>query len=474
MWPILRTWFLDARIRYALSWGVLLTVLAARLTTACTNFENDARPDGNDGHTAIDFGGQWLMGRLLVTGHGRELYSRPTHLAVAREAYPIAREAPGQSKHDADLLVGCFPGRTDNPLGGPLYPPIHAFVMAPVGCIDNPQVAYRVVQVLMFIIVGLTGWGIRVLSQGRWWWPLATAVVLLAPGCRAGLDLGQNNTLTLALLVWGWALRVRGRAGWAGVVWGLLAFKPVWALSFWAALVLLRQWRMTATMSLTGLAAIVVTIPVVGMQAWFDWLNVGQMATAVYCVDHNWIFLSRDVFGIPRRIWLDFADGKAINDRPLVGYLGWVLWFSVVLPTVWLVWRCRLNRMTGPLPAMVFAAAWLGTYRFMYYDSVVAQLAVVVLLANPRSACAKGQRWTWCFVLLLFVIENVTVPMHIDISASIQSLKETITHADGTTTTTAPTIYLSTADEYPWDTVAVWLLWLRCGWLVWRERLNPS
>src|SRR4051794_17973576 len=29
------------------------------------------RTDGNDGHTSIDFAGQWLMGRMLTKGYGR-------------------------------------------------------------------------------------------------------------------------------------------------------------------------------------------------------------------------------------------------------------------------------------------------------------------------------------------------------------------------------------------------------------------
>src|SRR5262249_39550299 len=46
-----------------------------------------SRRDGNHGHATIDFGGQYLMGRMLVTGHGRELYNRNVQREVLREVF---------------------------------------------------------------------------------------------------------------------------------------------------------------------------------------------------------------------------------------------------------------------------------------------------------------------------------------------------------------------------------------------------
>jgi arabinofuranan 3-O-arabinosyltransferase len=83
------------------------------------------RGDGNNGHMQIDFGGQWLMARTLVTGHGRELYHRQRHWEIAREGFAVESEMPlvqeeslrptvarirGKRdeilKHDADRLMG--------------------------------------------------------------------------------------------------------------------------------------------------------------------------------------------------------------------------------------------------------------------------------------------------------------------------------------------------------------------------------
>src|SRR5262249_33549648 len=155
------------------------------------------------------------------------------------------------------------------------------------------------------------GRGVSVLSRRGIWWPVAALVIILFPGFMGSLNLGQNATLTLTVLVWGWALIARGRPGWGGGVWGLLAFKPVWAMVFFLVLVLSRRWRTGLAMLATGAAWVLVTLPFVGLHSWFDWLYVGKEAALLYNTDHNWVFLSRDLLSIPRRGLLDFQDGVA-------------------------------------------------------------------------------------------------------------------------------------------------------------------
>ena len=62
-------------------------------------YRDDRRGDGNPGHTFIDFGGQWLMGRLLVTGNGQNLYKRSIQRGLLEEAYPRENEIPTGTPH---------------------------------------------------------------------------------------------------------------------------------------------------------------------------------------------------------------------------------------------------------------------------------------------------------------------------------------------------------------------------------------
>jgi hypothetical protein len=115
---------------------------------------------------------------------------------------------------------------TGRRVGGPLYPPINAFVFAPLGTL-SPRVGYRVNQVAGVLLAFVAGLAVAMIARGRVWWPVASTAIILYPGFLGSLNLGQNAALTLAILCWGWMLVDRGRPGWAGVVWGLLAFAGV-------------------------------------------------------------------------------------------------------------------------------------------------------------------------------------------------------------------------------------------------------
>jgi len=138
----------------------------------------------------------------------------------------------------------------------------------------------------------------------------------------------------------------------------------------------------------TGMVLAALTIPLVGLQTWVDWLHVGREATQVYDVDENWITMSRDLLCIPRRWLIDFAipidkrDGSGL--APLL--LGWGLLLGVLEVTS----RLTLLRLRTPAPAtgpgasFVLLGAWLTCYHFMYYDLLLAALPVALLFTEPR------------------------------------------------------------------------------------------
>jgi hypothetical protein len=421
--PRLWKFLLHPLTRYWLAWLVTLGGAGTSLYCAWTAFDNEKRPDGNAGHTTIDFGGQYLMGRMLVRGFGEHLYHREYQLRVLREAYPKEDQEPDQEKSDVDNLMGWTMGEdkdinkrmgaflaplagqsclgvailaageqqvNGHDIGGPLYPPIHAFFFYPLALLD-PQTSYHTNQVVAMLLTLVGGFGIRVLSQGRIWWPVATSFILAFPGYFGSLNLGQNAMLTLAIGIWGWTLIARGWPGCGAMIWGLLAFKPVWALSFFLVPLLTRRWRVCAIMVGTGTVLAALTLPVVGPQSWFDWLQVGEEATRTYNGDDNWIHLSRDLLSIPRRC-LDFGpdpDGKLRQERrdnvPAT-VAGWLLLAGVFVPTV-LVAVLRQDQMravTGPQPAFLFLAAWLCCFHFMYYDTLLAALPIFLLFVDWR------------------------------------------------------------------------------------------
>jgi hypothetical protein len=444
------------RGRFWLGWCAVLVGVVGSCVSAWLWAYAPNRRDGNWGHTSIDFCGQWVLAHLVVTGRGRQLYDRTTLRRALEQVLPREDEMPEQQTSDVENLLDQMVGRDDDPqaagvaasfltplaartpweltalvagsesawtperirplrvarLGGPLYPPVHPVLFAPLGLL-TPRVAYRLVQGITLGLILLTGWLIARLSRGVIRWQEAAVVAMLFPGYSGVLNLGQNSALSLVLLLGGWLLMNRGRPWLGGCLWGFLAFKPVWAVAFGPVLLLTGRWRAALSMGVTGLVLVALTLPVVGLDVWFDWLAVGKLAAAVYDSDENWIFLSRDLLGLPRRYLLTFENKTAIDpDRPLVAELGWGLWGTTLAVTVAisLLRRRQVTGAEGIGPAFVLLGGWLTCYHFMYYDTLLAVLPLAVLWADSgRILPGDGSWWrrglrsvpVWVLILLI-------------------------------------------------------------------------
>jgi hypothetical protein len=390
------------------------------------------RPGGNNGHVMVDFGGQWLTGRMVAKGLGPHLYDRNYLWGVVQEAYPVADETPdserpseAQGRHEFEEVMSWFLG-DDNPdapkriagvlapfasaqplnaasllaavgeqsklwqglkpeLGGPLYPPIQAMLMSPLGRL-RPATAYRAVQFSGIVLAFAMGGAVVLLSRGRIWWPVGTTVILVYPGFWSTLALGQNSIFTLALLLLGWTLMAQGFPVSGGVLWGLLTYKPVWAIPFFVVLLLTRRWRICLAMLGTGVCLALATLPLVGWQAWLNWLRIGRQASWLYAIDENWVFLSRDLLNIPSRWLVDFSAQLEDRGSRLATITGWSLVLGVIGSMAGLAWRRReqAQSATGPVAAFFLLGAWLCCFHFMYYEEVLTALPVLLLFTEPE------------------------------------------------------------------------------------------
>jgi hypothetical protein len=453
-------------VRLALAWAAALATGAGMLIWAWGVYRDDKRPDGNVGHVLIDFSGQWLMGRMLVRGHGPELYRTRSQDEVLAEAYGAddGGKVAGwltSARGDADDAFGRLLARLREWAGvdcdgvaGPLYPPINALLYYPLGLL-TPQAAYRAAQIVNILLTFIIGLLVERLTRGRVWAPVGVLAVMFFPGYNGALCLSQNALLSLAVLMLGWLLIARGRPWLGGCVWGLLAFKPVWAAAFFLVPLLTGRWRVMAAMALTGLALAALTVPLVGWQPWLDWLAVGRAATARYATSESWVFLSRDVQTLPLRWLVRFADLRAVEDGlPAAVGLGQALWGTAVAATVGVaLWRRRRPAgVDGPPAAFLLLGAWLSCLHFMYYDVLLAGLPVCLLFTEPGRYLTPapvgrpGPRggWVWnpfppTLLALLIVLPHA---------------------ADG-----IDYYFLGRANHYPpLDTFCLIALWLWCGW----------
>jgi len=447
-------------VQYTVAWAAALIGAGICGIVAWIAVRDVRRADGNAGHVSVDFAGQWLLGRLLVRGEGRDLYERSHQRAVLVESCPVEDQDPEQDKSDAENIMTALMGSDDGPpphVGGPLYPPIDAFAYAPLGALP-PRIAYRLAQLASILLLFVAGGGIALLARGRIWWPVATVLLMLFPGVGGTVSLGQNASLSLAILTWGWLLVARGRPGWGGVIWGLLAYKPVWAAAFFLVPVLTRRWRMAGAMLATGIALAGLTLPFVGWQTWVNWLHVGREASETYDVDENWITMSRDLLSIPRRWLIDFelSYEERRRDGLAPALIGWAMLLLVFEATVRLTCLrgTRPGPVVGPGVSFVLLGAWATCFHFMYYDVLLAALAVVLLFTEPRR-----------------YLEPIYVGRHHSRETGnvcvLNRLAPTILVL---LIVTQPLWAMRVGRIAPGDTVLLLILWAWCGWTWAREK----
>jgi hypothetical protein len=253
------------------------------------------------------------------------------------------------------------------------------------------------------------------LSRGRIWWPVAIAIILIFPGFSGSMSLGQNPAFSLTILMWGWVLMVSDKPFWGGALWGLLAFKPVWALAFFLVPLLSRRWRACLAMLGTGLVLVAATLPFVGWHSWIDWFYVGKEAAQTFQYDENWIDFSRDLLTIPRR-WLDFETHYLERQyNQTVAVIGWGILGTCLAVTllIALIRKEQMRGLTGPGASFLFLGAWLSCFHFMYYDVLLAAPAVFFLLIGGKELLRRDRpekklnhvfQLFWCVpVSILFI-----------------------------------------------------------------------
>jgi hypothetical protein len=229
----------------------------------------------------------------------------------------------------------------------------------------------------------------------------------------------------------------------------------------------------------------VATLPIVGVQAWFDWLAVGKEASDVYTTNKNWIGLSRDLSGIPRRMLTDFTVPESERASRAANVAGWALW-GVVFLTTTAVYLGRADRRyrTGLGAGFLFLGAYLCCYRFMYYDVLLSVLPFAVLFADPRRFLRATPyelrsvdgptpdllrpRWVGyvnsfplTVLVVLLLIENWLLHLGIQGEVGLGYFATTTTAVGGGTEKHVPTVSVELSLYQAWETILLLLLW---GW----------
>lgn len=295
-----------------------------------------------------DFVSFYAAGKLALAGTPALAYHQAAHAAAE-----IAATQPG-------IQYQFF-----------FYPPVYLLLCAPLAVLPY-MVAFVVFQALTF---GFWLLVMRhILDEKGWRWCLP---LLAFPSVFWTLGLGQNSFLTAALLG-AMTLLLDTRPIVAGILLGMLCYKPHLALLAPLALAAGGRWRTFVAAGITVAALVGLSIAVFGLDAWRDYVAAFAGSSAVYetgRIDFNAYVTP---YGAARVLGAGATAARAVQGlvsllvAALVGWIWWrnpgqaersaalaagillsiplALTYDLMLLTVAIGWIVRSGRRTGFLP----------------------------------------------------------------------------------------------------------------------------
>lgn len=223
-----------------------------------------------------DFANYWMAGRLLLDGNGAVLFGKP-------EGYLEAMRA----------VFGA-----DYPWHNWSYPPHAALILLPLGLLGFlPGMAVFLGVTLALYVLALQA------LRPRW---TGVSIIQLLPFVAGNLVAAQNGFLTAALLIGGLGLRDR-RPIVAGILFGMLTFKPQLGLLLPVLLICERRWRSIAAAAATAIALVLMSVAVFGPQSWIGYFRyvAPYQAEVMNTLGGDFPHMMGSAFGSARSLGLD-------------------------------------------------------------------------------------------------------------------------------------------------------------------------
>jgi hypothetical protein len=268
------------------------------------------------------------------------------------------------------------------------YPPSFLLLLWPMGLL-TANAAYWVglassLPLYLWATVG-----------GEWRSP-TTLAALAAPTTAIAVASGQTSFLAGALLIGGFRLVAR-RPVLAGVLFGLLTYKPQLGLLVPFALTAARAWRCIAAAAATFLALVALSSAAFGPHIWPAWLfALPEFSNEVASAGARVLHLMPTV----RPTLLQ------IGAQPTLAWL--VQGASAILAAgiVWAAFRAGTTRLAA---ATLLVATFLATpYAFVYDMPIVATAVLWLVIERDREARSFGLGEL--LVLTVAVVAPMTMP----------------------------------------------------------------
>ncbi|MBS0410055.1 MAG: DUF2029 domain-containing protein [Proteobacteria bacterium] len=325
----LRNYALILIIAYALA-------IVALVATSHGGVDYAGRPVGTD------FSDVWTAGRLALKGAATSAYDPPVHFAAQQAAF-----------HKADI-----------PYYGWHYPPF--FLLLASALASLPYLAALAVWQGATLPLYLAT--IRAIV------PRKEALLIAAafPAVFVNLTHGHNGFLSVALL--GGGLAMLDRRPWlAGVLFGLVAYKPQFGLFLPLALAMDGRWKAFAAAGATVVALVAVTAGLFGVDIWKAFVaNMGFTQKVVLEQGGTGFWKIQSVFAAVR-LW-----GGSVQ----LAYAAQGIATAAAGAALAVLWRSRADqrlKAAGLMTACLLATPYCLDYDLLLLAPAVAFLASVAL-----------------------------------------------------------------------------------------------
>jgi hypothetical protein len=286
--------------------------------------------------------------------------------------------------HAKQIALGVDPHR-DNPFP---YPPTFLLLLAPLGALPL-GVAFWLFMggSLAAFVASLVAGRVR---DVRWW-----VAGLAAPATGIALISGQSGLLSGALMIGGFRLAA-ARPIAAGVLFGLLTFKPQLGVLIPVALIAAGLWRAAAAATLTALGCVVASGLAFGFAVWPAWAQEMRSYAGGYDLVVN---LMPTIDANFRNTVLGTSGALALQA-------------FAALAVVVVVWRAFRSGVSEQGLALVTIGTFLATPHAFNYDMPMTSAAIAAyLIARVR----PGERMPIYEVVIVaaaFLIPFVILAAH--------------------------------------------------------------
>ena len=304
---------------------------------------------GNNLHNRVGLGGSPLFydfsvfhqaGLLAGTGHAADAYDDGKMLEAQQAAFPGSRlRLPWN------------------------YPPTFQLMLMPVGALPYVAawLAWSCVLYGCYVLLA------RRLAEDF----VQLGLVLLAPGAAVNLFFGQNGILSTVLMGAG-VLLLGSRPILAGILLGMMAYKPQFAVLIPLALVAGREFRTLAAAALSQAALVLFSVIVLGTDPWLAFLHRITQPSSVFSSS------SSDWHAIPSI--MIFARTLGLSDLGS-SLCQWSIAAVAAAVVTWCWWKTRNSALRL---ATLATATVLVTPYLRGYDMTLLILPVAALMSLAR------------------------------------------------------------------------------------------